>query len=64
MSNRQVCDRCEKVIDVPFHYIPRNGKYYFCSDECLLADYRGQPLESAVADDNFSSAPSKGTVSK
>lgn len=33
------CDRCGVEITAPFHYIPRNGSYYFCSDECLLADY-------------------------
>ncbi len=58
------CDRCGKEIDVPFHYTPRNGNYYFCSDDCLLADYKGQPLKNAVADVHFSSAPSKRAVSK
>ncbi|MCD9188279.1 MAG: hypothetical protein LUM44_17820 [Pyrinomonadaceae bacterium] len=39
-ENRTICDRCGKKIDKPFHYVPRNGKYFFCSDRCLLADYK------------------------
>jgi hypothetical protein len=39
---KENCDRCGKKIDLPFHYIPRNGKYYYCSDECLLNHYLGK----------------------